>query len=59
MADNTVTIVGNVTRDPEVRYTAGGQANATLRRRREPPLAEPPDERVGGADQLLQRRVLA
>lgn len=28
MADNTVTIVGNVTRDPEVRYTAGGQANA-------------------------------
>ena len=30
MADNTVTIVGNVTRDPEVRYTAGGQANATF-----------------------------
>jgi len=28
MADNTVTVVGNVTRDPEVRYTAGGQANA-------------------------------
>lgn len=28
MADNTVTIVGNVTRDPEIRYTAGGQANA-------------------------------
>jgi single-strand DNA-binding protein len=30
MADNTVTIVGNVTRDPEVRYTSGGQANATF-----------------------------
>jgi single-strand DNA-binding protein len=30
VADNTVTIVGNVTRDPEVRYTAGGQANATF-----------------------------
>ena len=30
MADNTVTIVGNVTRDPEVRYTANGQANATF-----------------------------
>jgi single-strand DNA-binding protein len=30
MADNTVTIVGNVTRDPEIRYTAGGQPNATF-----------------------------
>jgi single-strand DNA-binding protein len=30
MADNTVTIVGNVTRDPEIRYTAGGQANASF-----------------------------
>lgn len=30
MADNTVTIVGNVTRDPEIRYTAGGQPNASF-----------------------------
>ena len=30
MADNTVTIVGNVTRAPEIRYTAGGQANANF-----------------------------
>lgn len=30
MADNTVTIVGNLTRDPEIRYTAGGTAVATL-----------------------------
>ena len=30
MADNTVTVVGNVTRDPEIRYTAGGQPNATF-----------------------------
>jgi single-strand DNA-binding protein len=30
MADNTVTIVGNVTRDPEIRYTSGGQPNATF-----------------------------
>jgi single-strand DNA-binding protein len=30
MADNTVTIVGNVTRDPEIRYTPGGQANANF-----------------------------
>lgn len=30
MADNTITIVGNLTRDPEIRYTASGQANARL-----------------------------
>jgi single-strand DNA-binding protein len=30
MADSTVTIVGNVTRDPEIRYTQGGQANASF-----------------------------
>ena len=30
-----------------------------VRHRREPPVAEPPDARVGGADQLLQRRLLA
>ena len=27
---NSVTVVGNVTRDPEVRYTAGGVAKATF-----------------------------
>lgn len=30
MADNTITIVGNLTRDPEIRYTPSGQANARL-----------------------------
>ena len=30
MADNSVTIVGNLTRDPEIRYTAGGQAKASF-----------------------------
>lgn len=30
MADSTVTVVGNVTRDPELRYTAGGQAVASF-----------------------------
>jgi single-strand DNA-binding protein len=30
MADNTVTIVGNVTRDPELRYTPSGQAVASF-----------------------------
>ena len=30
MADSTVTIVGNVTRDPEMRYTPGGAGKATF-----------------------------
>lgn len=28
--DNTVTIVGNLTRDPELRYTPSGQPNTTF-----------------------------
>ena len=28
MADNTITLIGNVTRDPELRFTPGGQAKA-------------------------------
>ncbi len=30
MADNTITLVGNITRDPELRFTPGGQAVATF-----------------------------
>src|SRR5438445_1121864 len=30
MADSTVTVVGNVTRDPEIRYTANGAAKASF-----------------------------
>jgi len=30
MADNSVTIIGNVTRDPELRFTPSGQALATF-----------------------------
>ena len=30
MPDNTITVVGNVTRDPELRYTPSGQANLRL-----------------------------
>lgn len=30
MADNTVTVVGNLTRDPELRFTAGGRAVANF-----------------------------
>lgn len=28
MADNTITLIGNITRDPELRFTPGGQAKA-------------------------------
>jgi single-strand DNA-binding protein len=30
MADNSITIIGNVTRDPELRFTPGGQATASF-----------------------------
>lgn len=30
MTDNSVAIVGNVTRDPELRFTTGGQATASF-----------------------------
>ena len=30
MPDSTVTIVGNLTRDPEIRYTTGGAAKASF-----------------------------
>src|SRR5437879_4863803 len=30
MADNTVTVIGNITRDPELRFTNAGQAIATV-----------------------------
>ena len=30
MSDNNVTVIGNVTRDPELRFTASGQATATF-----------------------------
>ena len=61
MANNTnsITVVGNLTRDPEMRYTPSGVSTVTLRRRRQPLVAQPADQRVGGAHQLLQRRVLA
>lgn len=30
MADNTVTLTGNITRDPELRFTGGGRAVASF-----------------------------
>ena len=56
MADNTVTLVGNLTRDPELRFTTGGQGVASfglaVNRRYQA------ERRVAGADVVLQRRRL-
>ncbi len=30
MSGNSITIVGNITRDPELRFTPSGQANARI-----------------------------
>ena len=56
MADNTVTLVGNVTRDPELRYTDRRPWRRQLRPRRQPSL--PVERRVAGADLVLRRRRL-
>ena len=53
MADNTVTIVGNLTRDPELRFTAGGKGVASFGRRRQPPL--PGQRRMAREGVVLQR----
>ena len=54
MADNTVTLVGNVTRDPELRFTSGGRGVASfgiaVNRRYQV------ERRMAGADVVLQRR---
>ena len=53
MPDNTVTLVGNVTRDPELRFTAGGAANASFGLAVNRRLAEPSNSRVGRAGLIL------
>jgi single-stranded DNA-binding protein len=47
MPDNTITVVGNITRDPELKFLNSGQAAV------QSPLAEPPDPRVGRARVVL------
>ena len=57
--DNSVTLVGNVTRDPELRFTNTGQANVTfglaVNRRWQNRQTQEWEE----ATSLLRRRVLA
>jgi len=53
MPDNSVSLVGNITRDPELRFHPGRPGRGHLRHGGEPPL---PEERsVGRADVVLQR----
>ena len=59
MPDSTVTVVGNLTRDPEIRYTTGGAAKASFGMAVSRRWQNRQTQRVGGADQLLQRRLLA
>jgi hypothetical protein len=56
--DNTVTLIGNLTDDPELRFTANGVAVANFRLAVTPP--GPPGRPVDGrGDQLLPRQLLA
>ena len=55
MATNTITLIGNLTRDPELRYTTGGRGVASFG------LAVNRRYQVNGEWQeqvLLQRRLL-
>ena len=56
---NTTTITGNLTREPEIRYTKRRSGNGPARRRRQPALAGPDHPGVAGGDLVLRRRVLA
>ena len=56
---NSVTLVGNITRDPELRFTPERAGHGHLRPGRQPALEQPPDQRVGGGHVVLQHRVLA
>ncbi len=46
-SDNSVTLVGNVTRDPELRFTNTGPADRLVWVGGQPALAEPPRPRSG------------
>lgn len=59
--DNTVTIVGNVTRDPELRFTPNGAAVATFgvawNRRSQNPRTNEVDEQVSFFDVTCWRQL--
>ena len=55
----TTTIIGNLTRDPEIRYTRDGQATTTLSVAVNRRWQNREHQRVGGVDLVLRRRHLA
>ena len=56
---NTTTITGNLTREPEIRYTKDGQATTQLGRGRQPALAGQGHPGMAGVNLLLRRHLLA
>jgi hypothetical protein len=58
---NTTIITGNLTREPEIRYTKDGQGTAQLTSGGPsgPALADPGHSGMAGVHVLLRRRVLA
>ena len=61
MADNTVTVVGNVTRDPELRFTNSGLATASfglaVNRRRQNRQTQEMEEQVSFFDVVCWREM--
>ena len=58
MATNTVTVIGNLVEDPELRFTPSGVAMAKIRVRRQPTLARQ-EQRLAGRHKLLRGNRLA
>ena len=58
MAFSKVMIIGNLGRDPEMRYTPDRQARDAVQRRGQPEHQEPADRRVDRGDRLVPRQRL-
>ena len=58
MAFCKVMIIGNLGRDPEMRYTPNGPAGHPVQRRGQPEHQEPADRRVDRGDRLVPRQRL-
>ena len=56
---NTTTITGNLTREPEIRYTKEGQATAQLGVAVNRRWQEPDHPGMAGVDVVLRRHLLA
>ena len=56
---NSITVVGNITRDPEMRFTPSGVSKVTFGVACNRSWRNQTVERMGRSDELLQRRLLA